>query len=69
MTTRDPFAFGRRMPVVLCYLIANLPLVHSHRHYAELRPDFIDTARNVPGLYLDGIDLAQMGGEPFSEWN
>jgi hypothetical protein len=62
------FVFNRRMPIILCYLIANLPLVHAHRHYSEMRIDCIEAAR-APGLYLDGIDLAQMGGEPYSEWN
>ena len=65
----EPFAWGRRMPLILHYLIARLPLVHASRHYAELRADYILVARNVPSLYLAGIDLALMGGEPFSVWN
>lgn len=65
----EPFAWGRRMPLILHYLIARLPLVHASRHYGELRMDYIDTAR-IPGQILAaGIDNALMGGQPYSEWN
>lgn len=70
MTTADPFAFGRRVPTILLYLLARRPLVHASKHHFDLRMDYLDVARaKYPCLYLDGIDLALMGGQPYSDWN
>jgi hypothetical protein len=63
-----PFNFSRRPPFPLLLLLASLPLVRASVHYDEMRGDYLESARS-PGLYLQALDLAQMGGEPYADWN
>lgn len=65
---REPLIHFRRPPLPLLILMAGLPLVRASTHYSEMRVDCLEAARS-PGLYLQAFDLAQMGGEPYSDWN
>jgi hypothetical protein len=64
-----PFSSARRTPIQVWVLMAGWPLVRTNQHTMDLREDFVQAARTHPGLYLDGIHLAAMGGEPFAIWN
>lgn len=65
----EPFTWGRRKPLSILLIEAQMPLVLSKPPYDDIREAFVDNARNTPGLYIEGIHLATMGGEPYSEWN
>jgi hypothetical protein len=64
------FEMNRRRPLAFHILDAKRPLVMAHQPYAEMREDFVQTARSIrcPSLYLDGVSLAAMGGEPYADW-
>jgi hypothetical protein len=65
-------AFTRRRLVPTLLLVKlGWPLVRAAQPYADLREDFVQAARTArhPELYLDGVSLAAMGGEPYAVWS
>lgn len=62
---------GLQTPLAVLLQEANMPQVRAYQPYHEMREDFVQSARTIkhPELYLDGVSLAAMGGEPYSNWN
>lgn len=59
---------GLNTPFAVLVLNANLPLVRMYTGFHEMRENVVDAAR-IPGLYIEGLSLTAMGGEPYSIWN
>lgn len=58
----------QKLPFSILVLEADLPLVRSYVAFREMREDVVQSAR-IPGMYIEGLSLAAMGGEPYSVWD